>query len=478
MTTPYTKAPENLQLTKSGQYEIDDQNRIWDTKTGGQLDEAKAFGELGLNTNFLPKKGAVIPENPNSPMNYLSNVKQEDPITKFNFAMLDMLSKAQGAGGNVELFKQQRALQRKSLDITSAPTPEELKVLSPSQQSAIRSGSAQALEPEIDAIASEIKARDSRLSNFERILGDVRQIGGDIAKNIAPPKEVLEGYKFMIRAGTDPTSIPAEVRNKVMGGMTPEDWTAWKDSNTKAKLAGSGNSNQMTDNERALMGQFRGESIVKSYNEILAKTQTIQKIVNNGLPNGPSDLAVVFAFMKSLDPNSVVRESEYATAANSGSPFYSIAVKMKGYADKGQFLPDAVKQEFSKIAGIQLEIATNQYDNVAQEYRDIATRQNLNPDNVVIKYSNAANDPKLPKDKKEAQPMLEEDITSLGETMTREKLADELFKDYGKWYTRDEIYKKVLSIIPDKPQPESNSNFSPYVGGGYGVSSVTNFLRK
>ena len=164
------------------------------------------------------------------PTDPLANVRsqEQNPITKFNLAILDMLTTAQKSGGNLGLFQQQRKLQRAAIGRTSEITPEELRVLSPGQQAAIRSGSVAALRPEIDAVAAEIKARDSRLQNFESILGQVQQLGGDIAKNMTPPPEVIDSYKFILRSGGSPTSIPAEIRNKVLAQMTPEDWDVWR----------------------------------------------------------------------------------------------------------------------------------------------------------------------------------------------------------------------------------------------------------
>ena len=431
----YTSAQENLNLSKGGKYEIDEMNRIFDKDTGEQLSEEKAFGQLGLNAKFLPKRtqGGTSP-------NYLSNVQDQDPITKFNMAILDMLGKAQSSGGNVELFKQQRALQRAQIQRGTEPLEEELRVLSPSQQMAIRSGRQEALEPEIDAVASEIKARDSRLSNFERILGDVRQIGGELIKNIAPPKEVLEGYKFMMRAGAEPTSIPPEIRNKVMGTMLPEDWDAWKTAQKNAKAASGANSNQNIDNERALLSQFRGEETVKNYNLTLNKKLSVDRILDSGV-GGPGDLAVVYEFMKALDPNSVVRETEYAMAAKSGNIFAGVFARFNGYLkEEGGFLPENVKSAFKSIVNSKMEVAKQLYDNTYQEYRDIAKRQNLNPDNATINYAKGGENPKLPKNKAEAQPLLEEDILGIGESMTREQLRDQLFELYSKWYSKDEIY--------------------------------------
>ena len=149
-------------------------------------------------------------------------------MTTFNMRILDMLKQAQtgGQAGNEALFAQQTTLQRSAIGRASAPTPEELRVLSPSQQSAVRSGQVSALEPEIDAVGAKIKAQDARLQNFESSLDKIRALGQDIQDSIKiqTPPEVLNGYINMLRAGGNPTSVPTEVRDKVFAAMTDEDW--------------------------------------------------------------------------------------------------------------------------------------------------------------------------------------------------------------------------------------------------------------
>jgi hypothetical protein len=160
-----------------------------------------------------------------------------------------------------------------------------------------------------------------------------------------------------------------------------------------AQYGGGGSSNQTIDNERALLTQFRGEQIVKDYNTILAKKQSVDSIVNSGV-GGPGDLAVVYEFMKGLDPTSVVRETEYATAAKSGNIFAGQFAKFNGYLrPNGGFLPPSVKQSFQSIVNSKLKVQQNLYDNVVKEYQDVATRQNLNPQNVILNYAGADNTP-------------------------------------------------------------------------------------
>lgn len=198
-----------------------------------------------LNQNpVVPQKQTVAPSIPivPTPTPAAQNVQQpapqqtQDPITKFNMAILDMLKQAQNSSGNQNLYEQQTKLQREQIARTSAETPEELKNLSPEQQSAIRSGSSKSLSPEIDAISAKIKASDSRLQNFETILGQMRDIGMDVAK-LNPSKEVIQGYVNMLEAGGDPSSVPNEVIGQVSAKV---DWTKWQQSKAAAKNSDSG----------------------------------------------------------------------------------------------------------------------------------------------------------------------------------------------------------------------------------------------
>lgn len=150
---------------------------------------------------------------------------------------------------------------------------------------------------------------------------------------------------------------------------------------------GGTSNNVVTDNERALLTQFNGLPEVKDYKTVLSQKLTVDSILNSKL-GGPGDLAVVYNFMKALDPTSVVRESEYATAAKSGNIFAGIYSQFNGYLKpEGGFLPESVKKSFQSIINSSLASKRQLYDTAAGEYKDIAKRQGLNPENVVPNYS-------------------------------------------------------------------------------------------
>ena len=144
--------------------------------------------------------------------------------------------------------------------------------------------------------------------------------------------------------------------------------------------------NQISDNERALLSQFKGEQVVKDYTTILIKANSVNSILSKKL-GGPGDLAIVFEFMKALDPTSVVREKEYDTASQSGNIFAGIYTRFNGYLKpEGGFLPEQVKQSFLSIVNSKLQEQEAAYSQIKSDYQSIAGRSGLNPENVVINY--------------------------------------------------------------------------------------------
>lgn len=119
---------------------------------------------------------------------------------------------------------------------------------------------------------------------------------------------------------------------------------------------------------QSVANQFDGEQIVKDFNVVQNKYQSVNQILNSKL-GGPGDLAVVYEFMKGLDPTSVVRETEYASAAKSGNIFAGVFAKFNGYLNpNGGFLPDQVKQSFLSILNSKLSTVQKQYQNLYDEY--------------------------------------------------------------------------------------------------------------
>jgi len=125
--------------------------------------------------------------------------------------------------------------------------------------------------------------------------------------------------------------------------------------------------------------RFDSSPIVKQYNEVQNKFQSVQSIIENW--SGPRDLALVFEFMKALDPTSVVRESEYEAAAKSGNIFAGWAARFNGaLRPDGGFLNEGIREEFVNIIGEKHSIITAQYRNLRSETAKQIERISGQPD--------------------------------------------------------------------------------------------------
>jgi hypothetical protein len=135
---------------------------------------------------------------------------------------------------------------------------------------------------------------------------------------------------------------------------------------------------QQFTNVQTLARQFDSRPDVREFNTIANKTETVKSVIGRGV-SGPGDLAVVYEFMKGLDPSSVVRETEYAAAAKSGNIFQGALAKFNGYLrENGGFLPEAVKREFQSILDAKLAVSRRQVQGVYNDYArriDVITKQ-------------------------------------------------------------------------------------------------------
>lgn len=98
-----------------------------------------------------------------------------------------------------------------------------------------------------------------------------------------------------------------------------------------------------------------------------------------------SDLALVFNYMKMLDPGSVVRESEFATAENARGVPEGIR-NMYNRVLSGEILSADQRQDFVTVADNLFTSQLNQQRRLESEYTGIAERNGMNPEDVVVDF--------------------------------------------------------------------------------------------
>jgi|8_EtaG_2_1085327.scaffolds.fasta_scaffold06085_3 hypothetical protein len=158
------------------------------------------------------------------------------------------------------------------------------------------------------------------------------------------------------------------------------------------------------------------KSIGQSYGKVLATD-----------PTAAGDVSLIFAYMKMLDPGSVVREGEQATAANAAG----VPAKISNLYNRvitGEKLVSSQRADFRKQAQniYELELQ-NQSLNISR-YKNIAESKGFNPEDIVFDFSEGL------------QPIIFEDSL-------RNKSLDDLEKLDATKYNQEEldILSKVLS---------------------------------
>jgi hypothetical protein len=127
--------------------------------------------------------------------------------------------------------------------------------------------------------------------------------------------------------------------------------------------------------EADLRGEYKDQ--LKEYQAVRDSYQKIE----NALKTGAGDIAVIYAFAKLNDPTSVVRESEFATVARSGSLGQRIK-NLVEQAQTGKMNPE-LRENLRQQARQMYLTRQQQADAVAQQYRELAESYGLNPQKVL-----------------------------------------------------------------------------------------------
>ncbi|MCJ2055792.1 hypothetical protein MKL09_04425 [Methylobacterium sp. J-048] len=139
------------------------------------------------------------------------------------------------------------------------------------------------------------------------------------------------------------------------------------------------------DTETKLRGEFSKQlgsfaDVHDGYGRLIAATK--QREANPGTVSPASDISLVFGYMKMLDPGSVVREGEYATAKNAaGVPERVMNAYNKALS--GEFLSDTQRKDFLGQASELYGTARKTAEGVADRYRGLAQQYGVSPDRAV-----------------------------------------------------------------------------------------------
>lgn len=129
--------------------------------------------------------------------------------------------------------------------------------------------------------------------------------------------------------------------------------------------------------EEKIRKEWQGRS--KMYGELQGTFNTLQASANSA--NGPGDIALITGFMKMLDPGSVVRETEFATARDTAGLFTQLQNRLEK-AQNGQLLSPQQRREYVALSQKYLDSAQTKANQEKKDLGIVVKNYRLNPENV------------------------------------------------------------------------------------------------
>jgi hypothetical protein len=139
--------------------------------------------------------------------------------------------------------------------------------------------------------------------------------------------------------------------------------------------------------------EFTGLQPVKDFSDVSFAYSRVVRSADDPSPAG--DLALIFNFMKVLDPGSVVREGEFATAQNAGGVDERLRSIYNQVVD-GTRLTETQRADFVDRAGRLYSGAQEQYKSIADQYINFATQAGLDPNLVIPDFGFKGTIPEKP----------------------------------------------------------------------------------
>jgi hypothetical protein len=228
--------------------------------------------------------------------------------------------------------------------------------------------------PVPDSILEAIGERGGRTGAELDALRDNYDVAMDIYKQkgehgITPPtpEQIARGKALKVPL------LPAENENSKQyeDALRAREVDQSKESDKGGKA--------MSDRAAELRREILGQQTYKDAQTVAAAYEKIKRTSETGA----GDMALIFNYMKLLDPGSTVREGEYATAQNSGSVPQNVA-QWWNRALKGEKLPPEVRRNFRDEASRAMSVHAERFATSFAPYRRLAEKYGIDPEDVVL----------------------------------------------------------------------------------------------
>lgn len=178
------------------------------------------------------------------------------------------------------------------------------------------------------------------------------------------------------------TAMPAEKRAQFDAAATEAEKRRAFESEEKARdranrtknagiMAGQKSSEAGARTATDLRKEITARPEIAKYRKAAAEFESLKELAKTS--SGANDMALVFAFMKAMDPESVVRESEYSAAAATGVPTDRMKALVSRYWTGGP-LSDGQRKQFIAAAKAAQSGHKAAHDKAQKTYRHIAAK--------------------------------------------------------------------------------------------------------
>jgi len=203
------------------------------------------------------------------------------------------------------------------------------------------------------------KAAKEGYDEYVSLLKDKKANISDMYEKVYQSEKDLKEYNIQIeRLNMDKQKLPYEIAKLKADVFSAQ---------MAAKQAASALSPSQQTKVTSLAGKFDSNEVVKKFNTVQEGYQFAQLLKQD--PTSSDDQALLYSFAKAMDPDSVVREGEYATVQKySQSWAQQFGFKAKRIFSNSTFLSEEARKNM--IATIEKKYKTieKQYDNTYNEY--------------------------------------------------------------------------------------------------------------
>lgn len=220
---------------------------------------------------------------------------------------------------------------------------------------------------------AERKEQADKEAREAKIVADKAAQDAKIAADAAKTDKVT-GTAKSIAEGRNKTALQVAREKAALAKKLAADKAA-------AMKAGGGKGSSPNKDIDALRKEYQRQKVVSDSYIVKSAHERLQHGINN--PTAAGDIALLYGYMKILDPGSTVRESEFATAQNAGSIPERIWAKFN-QAKSGQRLTESQRKDFAQSAKGTYQGQLKVLRDVNAKYKELAKSRGLAPKDLLL----------------------------------------------------------------------------------------------